>query len=553
MGEYTRTYRFTGQTNVGSARTVDFSKFNIASGDTEHKVAKILGIQYVHWHTSTIPMSWELRGRLMLADGTTIVSDRVTNHISGNVVKFVNTFADPITPEQFAQLEKVQTLDNRDSISGSSYHKERVLYWRATSDHPMDLILTFSDIPDVQTSGIGSVNSITLNGSSAVKVSISKLSDRARHTVTWKLGSYSHTSGIVNTEASFVPPLEWLNAVTASKTGTGTVVLKTYADDDTALTQQIGEDVTASFTVTVPDSMRPTVSAGWASAAPYNAGQAAGLTDYIQGYSKVQLTFDPSRIATYYGAAIQSYSYTVQNTTVTAADHISGLLKASGISRIVLTVTDSRGFTNDTALDVAALDINVLPYAEPKMSDVTVLRSENSGPPTDGVNGDADGTYIYAAATAVVANGVGLKSLILMYREKGFTTFTTVALTSGQSSVIPGLLAGRTYEVVLTVTDRLSNSYSISYIFAHKQLTFNVKNGGKAAGFGAMPGDDNTLRFGWHLVLEQGLTSFVPLLPIGACVMLDSTLDPVAAMGGAWTEISWGNAPAGVKLWKRTQ
>ena len=79
------------------------------------------------------------------------------------------------------------------------------------------------------------------------------------------------------------------------------------------------------------------------------------------------------------------------------------------------------------------------------------------------------------------------------------------------------------------------------------------KNGGKAAGFGAMPGDDNTLRFGWHLVLEQGLTSFVPLLPIGACVMLDSTLDPTAAMGGAWTEISWGNAPAGVKLWKRTQ
>jgi hypothetical protein len=357
----------------------------------------------------------------------------------------------------------------------------------------------------------------------------------------------------VDTSASYVLPLQWLNAVTGGKTGTGTVVLKTYADDDTELTQQIGEDVTATFTVTVPDTMRPVVSAGWASVAPYNTGQAAGLANYIQGYSKAKVTFDASKISLKYGATIKSYSYTVQNTTVTAADHISGVLKTSGSSRIVLTVTDSRGFTNDTALDVAALNINVLPYAEPKMNGVTVLRSENSGPPTDSVNGDVDGTYFYALATAVVAAGVGLKSLILMYREKGFTTYTSVALTSGQSKVIPGLLAGRTYEAVLTVTDNLSNSYSINYIFAHKQLTFNVKDGGKAIGLGAKAGDDNTLRVGWKVVFEEGFESFVPIHPVGTCMMLDSNINPVTLMGGEWAEISWGNAPAGVKLWKRTK
>ena len=79
----------------------------------------------------------------------------------------------------------------------------------------------------------------------------------------------------------------------------------------------------------------------------------------------------------------------MQSVAVTAADHISGLLKTSGNNGIVCTVTDSRGFTNDVSLPVAALNINVLPYAEPKLNDVTVLRSENAGPPTDGVNGDA--------------------------------------------------------------------------------------------------------------------------------------------------------------------
>lgn len=552
MGEFTRTYRLTGINNTSTNRIVDFSYFRVVGGDTEHNIAKIIGIQYVHWHTSERSMSWGLRGKLVLADGTAFVSDEVYHSISGNVVKYVNTFAELPTPEQFAQLQKVQTLDTAGNTGNSDAYYTK-LYWRATSTYPMDIILTFSDIPDVQTSGIKSVNSITLDGKSAVTVNINKLSERARHTVTWKLGSYTHTSGIVNQSASYTPPLEWLKAVTTAKTGTGTVVVKTYADDDTALTQQIGEDVTATFTVTVPNSMRPVAAAGWASAAPYNAGQAAGLSNYIQGYSKVKLTFNPSKITTYYGATIKSYSYTVQNTTVTAADHISGLLKTSGSSRIVCTVTDSRGMTNDVTLSVAALSINVLPYTEPKLSGVTVLRSENAGPPTDGVNGDAEGMYIYARATAVTSNGVGLKSLILMYREKGFSSYTSVPLSSGTASVVSGLLGSRTYELVLTVTDNLSNSYSQSFLFIHPQRCFSVKNGGKAIGMGTKAGDDNTLRLGWKVVFEEGFESFVPIHPVGTCMMLDSSINPVALMGGEWAEISWGSAPAGVKLWKRTK
>ena len=551
MGEFTRTYRYTGQSNTSAARSVNFSNFKIVSGDKDHKVAKIIGIKYVHWHTSTKPMTWYLRGRLVLADGTTFISDQVGRNISGEVVKFTNTFTELPTPEQWAQLQKVQTLNSRGNTGLGNYSAD--LYWRATSTYPMDIILTFSDIPDVQTSGVKSVNNITLDGKSAVTVNIDKLSDRARHTVTWKLGAYSHTSGIVDTSATYTLPIEWLRAMTTAKTATATVVVKTYADDDTALAQQIGEDVTATFTVTAPASVRPVATAGWASAAPYNAGQAAGLSNYIQGYSRAKLTFDPAKITTFYGATIASYSYTVQNTTVTAADLISGLLKTSGSSKIVCTVTDSRGMTNDVSLPVAALTINVLPYTEPKMSNVTVLRSENAGPPTNNVTGDEEGMYIYARATAVTANGVGLKSLVLMYREKGETTYKTAALANGVASVVSGLIASRTYELVLTVTDNLSNSYSQSFLFVRKQRCFNVKNGGAAIGIGTAAGDDKTLRVGWKVVFEEGIESFVPVLPVGACVMLDSSVDPVEAMGGTWTEISWGSAPAGVKLWKRTK
>lgn len=551
MGEFTRRYRYTGQGNVSAARSVAFSKFKV-SGDKTSKFAKVVKIQYVHTHTSTTPYDWKLCGRLVLDDGTTFDSNFVTKRISGDTVTYTNTFETLPTPEQFARIKTVQTLNSKKS-TGQLFDGDPRLYWRANSSYPMDVILTFSDIPDVQPSGIKSVTSITLDGKSAVAVSINKLSERARHTVTWKLGSYSYTSGIVNESASYVPPIDWLRAVTTAKTGTGTVVVKTYADDDTELTQQIGDDVTATFKVTVPNSARPVVASGWASASPYNAGQAAGLSNYIQGYSKVKLAFDASKVTTYYGATIKSYSYTVQGNTVTASDLISGVLKTSGSSKIVCTVTDSRGMTNDVSLSVAALTINVLAYAEPKLNSVTVLRSENAGPPTNGTNGDAEGRYIYAKATAVTSSGVGLKSMVLMYREKGLGSYKTAQLASGTASVISGLLADRTYEVVLTVTDNLSNSYSQNFLFVRTQRCFNVKNGGKAIGIGAKAGDDNTVRVGWKVVFEEGFDSFVPIHPVGTCMMLDSGIDPVALMGGKWTEISWSYAPAGVKLWKRTE
>lgn len=552
MGRYYRVYRYTGQHNTSGPRSVDFSRFQIISDTSQNpqtKVARIYGMNYVHWHSASNSQDWRLRGRLVLADGKTIESNEETQYIKDNLVQFENLFEAPITPEQFAQIEKVQTLNTKDSITSDGYYS--VLFWRADDNNPMLLGVDYSDIPEVQTSGIKSVNNITLNGKNTVKVVIDKLTDHARHTVEWRLGDYRYISGAVDTEASFTPPLEWLNGVTNAKTGKGTVVVRTYPDDK--LEVQIGDDVTAQFTVTVPSTMRPKVTAGWAAAAPYNIGQADGIKDYIQGYSRVKITFDPSKITTMYGATIKKYSYTVQGSTVTANDHVSGVLKNSGESKIVCTVTDSRGMTNDVSLSVAELGIDVLPYAEPKLDAVTVLRSENDGPPTNSADGDVDGMYIYAQATAVVTEAVGLKSLMLMYRQKGFTTYDTAMLTSGVSKSVPGLLADRTYEAVLTVTDRLSNSYSVNFLFPHKQLSFNVKDGGKAIGIGTAPGEDNTLRVAWKVVLEEGLQSFVPVLPIGACVMLDSGKDPAEEMGGEWTEISWGNAPAGVKLWKRTK
>jgi hypothetical protein len=62
-------------------------------------------------------------------------------------VKYTNTFTTLPTPEQFAQLAKVQTIDPKGSTGDSGYYAK--LYWRATCDYKMRVIVTFVEEPPV--------------------------------------------------------------------------------------------------------------------------------------------------------------------------------------------------------------------------------------------------------------------------------------------------------------------------------------------------------------------------------------------------------------------
>ena len=112
--EYKIIYTYTGQGNTSGNRSVALNRFK-KTGDTGRTIGQIKSITYEHWHTSTSKYNWALRGRLVLSDGTKFVSDTVTHRISGDTVKFVNTFTGDSLPtaEQFVKLSAVQTLDSQ--------------------------------------------------------------------------------------------------------------------------------------------------------------------------------------------------------------------------------------------------------------------------------------------------------------------------------------------------------------------------------------------------------------------------------------------------------
>lgn len=143
---YQLIYTYTGQRNAGGKRSVPLNKFAV-SGDMDRQIGQILSVQYEHYHSSTRAATWVLRGRLIFGDGTSLTSDAHSLYISGNVLKFENGFPTLPTPEQWALLTEIQTLDSADRIENTG--SDPRLYWRATRDNPMRIILTFIEEPPV--------------------------------------------------------------------------------------------------------------------------------------------------------------------------------------------------------------------------------------------------------------------------------------------------------------------------------------------------------------------------------------------------------------------
>ena len=138
--QYRRIYKYTGQGNYAGPRSVNWSRFSV-SGDTGRTIGQIVSIVYEHYHTYTAGGSRTLRGRITLADGTTFISEPDAHAFAGNVVRFTNSFTELPTAEQFAQIAKIETINEKGGNSNAGY--SQYIYWRATAEHPMRVIVTF--------------------------------------------------------------------------------------------------------------------------------------------------------------------------------------------------------------------------------------------------------------------------------------------------------------------------------------------------------------------------------------------------------------------------
>lgn len=328
---------------------------------------------------------------------------------------------------------------------------------------------TFNTIARAST--ISSVtSSVSVNGTNAVTVNITRAASSFTHTVVFSFGSYSKTTTGVGTSTSYAIPQSWLNAIPNATSGTAKVTVTTYSGST-----KIGSAVSKNFTITVPSSVVPTISAVTLSEAV--SGIAAQFGAYVQGKSKIACKITASGTLS---STIKAYKTTIQGANFTVASFTSGILKKSGTSTVTITVTDSRGRTASITRS-----ITVIAYAAPKIISFQGFRCLADG--TENYEGTHLNTAVNFSISAVSEKNVA--SYTLEYRLKNAETWTT--LTSGSvyamnQNVVSAsgfMSVDNSYDVRLSVTDFFGTVRSaIEIPTAFTLLDFNAS--GKGIAFG---------------------------------------------------------------------
>ena len=373
------------------------------------------------------------------------------------------------------------------TVNGSSF--------TSGNTHTVSGNVTVAATADRQRSTIASCSS-----QSETQGSIELILNRAGynwHKATVKAGSSTLvTTAAFKAQKTISVPRSWFSSYPNVTSFTATVSVQSYTTSD--CTTPIGDPVTATVTVKADDGMKPVLNAGYASAAPYNTGEAAGMSGYISGYSRATVTVDSSKLdmSAAAGASVSSVSVKGGGSTDSSAPYRTGILRDT--SKITVTVTDSRGRKATQTLEIVCM-----PYAPPTLSAISVYRCDANG------NEDDTGSCFAAQATATISSLNGQNTLTL--KAKGYT------LQSGVRRIVSaGLQADKTYIVNIIAEDALGNSATAAITLPGQKWAMRFREDGNGVGFGKTPEHDAALELpeDWTVYIGRhqvwGVTVTVP-------------------------------------------
>lgn len=316
--------------------------------------------------------------------------------------------------------------------------------------------ITFSGSSVGTKAGSGSGTLTTIPRKSTLTVSNGTLGTAQTLTVTKKATSFTHTikyasgsySGTIaeksaSTSISWTPPL---NLATGAPNGTSVYVSFTIETFNGSTS--IGTN-TYSIWCSIPSSVIPSVSFTVADALGYLSTYGA----YVQGKSKFKIAVTALGN---YGSTIASYKVVANGKTYTSASAETDVIASSGTLTITVTVTDSRGRTA-----TASKTVSVLAYETPKISSLTLKRTDSSG------NNNSGGAYLTVLFNASVSSISSKNSAVyqLQYKKKSESSYTTVTLSAyaDSYSVTNGKYTfsadtASSYDVLLSVADDFSES-----------------------------------------------------------------------------------------------
>lgn len=300
-------------------------------------------------------------------------------------------------------------------------------------------------------------NTLVIKNGSTAYLTISGLS--------WSKGTADRTVTLTAAQRTTL-----LTAMASIKSFTGTFAVSSYSGST-----QIGSTSSKTATVsTTAANSGPTLS-GFTFADSYATTTAITGNDqlFIQGYSK--LTVTPGTATAKNNATITNYTATCNGVSVsnTTGDALTvGVVSKSGTVAVVLTVTDSRGYTASVSKN-----ITVLAYAKPKVSSLTLRRTNDI---------EAEMQLVFSGSiSAITVDSVQKNSLLYVrYRYKAtsatsYSSYVSILSAVTQSGTsfsysnleLRSLASDQSWDVHIQIRDQLNSLSSLDLYYVIPQGT----------------------------------------------------------------------------------
>lgn len=345
---------------------------------------------------------------------------------------------------------------------------------------------TLPTIP--RASSITSAGNVTLGN--ACNIKWTPASSSFKYKLKFSLGTWSATTGFISpaTTSAYtytgytIPADETLyKLIPNSPTGTMSVALTTYNSSGA----QIGSTSTAkTFTVTVPTSVKPSISANNITLTPQT------YSYLIQNKNKLRVSVSGCNAGS--GSSIRSYTFSGPgiSSTTTSTSVTTSTISNTGTLTYKVTVTDSRGRTN-----YAQKTISCYAYTTPSLK-LSAIRSNSSG------IADDSGAYIKCSYTPSFSsvNSTNNVTVKIFYKKSSASTYSSVTVLSSSNSTSTGsellssIEVASTYQVYATITDNYNGSSKTNIISVYgAERIMNISSDGTGVAFGKMSEASNTL------------------------------------------------------------
>lgn len=299
-------------------------------------------------------------------------------------------------------------------------------------------------------------NTISGTIGSPVTISVDRNDSSYTHSAMVHFGNwYQSITGSTRFVSSYnwTPPLELCSQIPTADKGIGTITYITYHNN-----KEVGRDK-KNITLSVPESVKPTLSSVTVSDANQPVSNILGPNTFVSVLSNVKANFNGADGA--YGSTITGYSATIIGKPYSAYDKngIIGNVNMVGPAVVEATVTDSRGRTSIAR----TTNVTFLDYFLPQIS----FEAKRVG---------ANGEQIQVIRNIKIAplplNGNQRNTMDVSFKVAPFgsTTFTentgpasatfsnTSQITNSAANLAGTFDAGTSYVIIGTVRDKFTSS-----------------------------------------------------------------------------------------------